>query len=484
MSYQACVDIYNMISNKITAFSDMFRTKPLTLFDSLIDNDYKWIRNPSTFNIDPEFKDLCNKPKKFTDFTKEHLENSIEILSGVIVDEDPEEKTRLQEGIQERINDCELEFNPKINKIHIVHIHGGIPEKKSHNDLVFRTKATIMGFVPLGGYNMILNRGVGQKNLYEKMCYFYQNTGVPPLLIPPKDERLLIDDEKYFYPPSIALKGMLYPNYLVQTDGNRNFGITICHDDGSETLTMAQIKRNLNKWDPFPDHPDIIDFDLKTYINSLKDNDVVYLTSCSEIPTKNIKVDGVLTPQIINEVRRDRIISGIDILLHTQLFGSFIYQGLLIKNEGYAIGWRTDERHERRPDNLGYAVIYKLDVETNTATNAEYGGTINSVQNYSGLRYSFEGQILQELVAYSCLDTIIESKKGRTAALVRRGTNRHGKSEQGSKRYRKKTKNRRKTKRRKTNRRKTNRRKTNRRKTNRRKTKRRKTKKQTQTKRR
>ena len=61
-------------------------------------------------------------------------------------------------------------FNPKINKIHIVHIHGGIPEKKSHKDLVFRTKATIMGFVPLGGYNMILNRGVGQKNLYEKMC--------------------------------------------------------------------------------------------------------------------------------------------------------------------------------------------------------------------------------------------------------------------------------------------------------------------------
>ena len=31
--YQACADIYNMISNKITAFSDMFRTKPLTLFD-------------------------------------------------------------------------------------------------------------------------------------------------------------------------------------------------------------------------------------------------------------------------------------------------------------------------------------------------------------------------------------------------------------------------------------------------------------------
>ena len=28
-----------MISNKITAFSDMFRTKPLTLFDSLIENE-------------------------------------------------------------------------------------------------------------------------------------------------------------------------------------------------------------------------------------------------------------------------------------------------------------------------------------------------------------------------------------------------------------------------------------------------------------
>ena len=455
---------------------------------------YKWIRNPLTFNIDPEFKDLCNKPEKFTDFTKEHLENSIEILSGVIVGEDLEEKTRLQVGIQERINNCELEFNPKINKIHIVHIHGGIPEKKSHKDLVFRTKATIMGFVPLGGYNMILNRGVGQKNLYEKMCYFYQNTGVPPLLIPPKDERLLIDDSKYFYPPSIALKGMLYPNYLVQTDGNTNFGITICHDDEAETLTMAQIKRNLNKWDPFPDHPDIIDFDLKTYIDSLNDNDVVYLTSCSEIPTKNIKVDGVLTPQIINEVRRDRIISGIDILLHTQLFGSFIYQGLLIKNEGYAVGWSTDERHDRRPDNLGYAVIYKLDVETNTATNVEYGGTIDNVQNYSGLRYSFEGQILQELVAYSCLDTIIYSKKGRTTALVRRGTNRpgvisepepellEGRNPYLSKKSHK-TK-RRKTKRRKTKRRKTKRRKTNLRKTNLRKTKRRKSKKKARTKRR
>lgn len=122
-------------------------------------------------------------------------------------------------------------FGDKPGRIHILHLHGGLENHSTEQDSVFRTQANIIGYVPFGGYGLI--RVNEQYQIYEKMCEDFTK-GIIPVLAPPMDIRLEHEDSSDHLPPAMALKGLLFPNYIIQTEPIHNsFGITICDGRGN-----------------------------------------------------------------------------------------------------------------------------------------------------------------------------------------------------------------------------------------------------------
>ena len=127
-------------------------------------------------------------------------------------------------------------FSERPGRIHIIHLHGGLENKTIYEDAVFRTKANIIGYLPLGGYGVIkISR---QYQLYREMCVEFKNGNIP-VLLPPCDTRQFDNScaSEGNLPVAMALKGLLFPNYIIQTEplGNVNsFGITICDGKGGK----------------------------------------------------------------------------------------------------------------------------------------------------------------------------------------------------------------------------------------------------------